>query len=242
MIVICKKGSTRLVKGLRYEVIAMNNSPASSYNSVRIKDFGAYSVKNFTTIDGNELPKIDIPLPQNFYNRNALLKFDEIKKGDIIVCTRDNYKTLVQDGMYRIEEITTKSTPRTSYSGTVLSPNIENFIKFEGVKRKLKFNGWTFRKLTIAEAREMALGQLLFDEETGVITTNDVRKIDLVKNKNLELVRLVSKSILDPNRHGLKILDWGIQQVSKKTEVNADDYEALLNMSLKDILELIETN
>jgi len=241
MIVICKKGSTRLVKGLRYEVIAMNNSPASSYNSVRIKDFGAYSVKNFTTIEGNELPKIDIPLPQNFY-RSRMLKPEEVKKGDIIVCTRDTYKTLVQDGMYRIEEITVKSTPRTSYNGTILSPNVEHFIKLEGVKRKLKFNGWTFRKLTTAEAREMALGQLLFDEETGVITTNDVRKIDLVKNKNLELVRLVSKSILDPNRHGLKILDWGIQQVSKKTEVTADDYEALLNMSLKDILELIETN
>jgi len=209
MIVICKKGSTRLVKGLRYEVIAMNNSSASSYTSVRIKDFGAYSVKNFTTIEGNELPKIDIPLPQNFY-RSRLLKPEEVSKGDIIVCTRDTYKTLVQDGMYRIEEITVKSTPRTSYNGTILTPNVENFIKFEGVKRKL--------------------------------TTNDVRKIDLVKNKNLELVRLVSKSILDPNRHGLKILDWGIQQVSKKTEVTTDDYEALLNMSLKDILELIETN
>ena len=241
MIVICKKGSTRLVKGLRYEVVAMNNSPASSYNSVRIKDFGAYSVKNFTTTDGNELPKIDIPLPQNFY-RSRLLKPEEVKKGDIIVCTRDTYKTLVQDGMYRIEEISVKSTPRTSYNGNILSPNVEHFIKLEGVKRKLKFNGWTFRKLTTAEAREMALGQLLFDEETGVITTNDVRKIDLVKNKNLELVRLLSKSILDPNRHGLKILDWGIQQVSKKTEVKSDDYEDLLNMSLKDILELIETN
>jgi hypothetical protein len=241
MIVICKKGSTRLVKGLRYEVVAMNNSPASSYNSVRIKDFGAYSVKNFTTIDGKELPKIDIPLPQNFY-RSRLLKPEEVTKGDVIVCTRDTYKTLVQDGMYRIEEITVKSTPRTSYNGTILTPNVEHFIKLEGVKRKLKFNGWTFRKLTTAEAREMALGQLLFDEETGIITTNDVRKIDLVQNKNLELIRLVSKSILDPNRHGLKILDWGIQQVSKKTEVKADDYEALLNMSLKDILELIETN
>jgi hypothetical protein len=241
MIVICKKGSSRLVKGLRYEVIAMNNSPTSSAN-VRIKDFGAYSVKNFTTIDGNELPKIDIPLPQSFYNRNSLLKVDEIKKGDLIICTRDNYKTLVQDGMYRIEEITTKSTPRTSYNGTALTPLIETFIKFEGVKRKLKFNGWTFRKLTVAEAREMALGQLLFDEETGVITTNDVRKIDLVKNKNLELIRLVSRSILDPNRHGLKILDWGIQQISKKTEVKLDDYKELLNMSLKDVLDLIETN
>jgi len=242
MWVICKKGSTKLVKGHSYEVVSMNNSVSSTYKSVRLKDFGGYSVKNFTTTDGKPLPEIDIPLPTNFYNRFELLKGEDVSKGDIIVCMQDTYKTLVQDGMYRIEEITVKSTPRTSYNGTILSPNVEHFIKLEGVKRKLKFNGWTFRKLTTAEAREMALGQLLFDEETGVITTNDVRKIDLVKNKNLELVRLVSKSILDPNRHGLKILDWGIQQVSKKTEVTSDDYEDLLNMSLKDILELIETN
>jgi len=30
--------------------------------------------------------------------------------------------------------------------------------------------------------------------------------------------------------------------VSKKTEVKVDDYEDLLEMSLKDILDLIETN
>ena len=88
----------------------------------------------------------------------------------------------------------------------------------------------------------MALNQLLFDETTGLITTNDTRKIDLVKDKNLELVKILSKAILDPNRHGLKILDWGIQQVSRKTEVKVDDYTDLLEMPLKDILDLIETN
>lgn len=214
MIVICKKGNTKLVKGLRYEVISMENSLGTRMYC-RIKNFGAYSVKNFTTTDGKPLPKIDIPLPQNFYSRNfEFLKFDKIKKDDIIICTRDSYKTLVKDGMYRIEEITSKSTPR-NYRGT-LPPHIEYFIKFEGVKRKLKFNGWSFRKLTIAEAREMALGQLLFDKETGIIINGNVRKIDLVQDKNLELLKILSKSILDPNRHGLKILDWGIKQVSKK--------------------------
>ena len=242
MNVICKKGSTKLVKGHSYEVVSMNNSSSSVYKSVRLKDFGTYSVKNFTTMDGKPLPEIDIPLPTNFYNRYELLKGEDVTKGDIIVCKQDNYKSLVKDGMYRVEEITRKVTPRTSYSGTVLQPSIEYFIKFQGVKRKLKLNGWCFRKLTTAEARELALNQLLFDEETGLITTNDTRKIDLVKDKNLELVKIVSKSILDPNRHGLKILDWGIQQVSKKTEVKVDDYEDLLEMSLKDILDLIETN
>ena len=242
MNIICKRGNTKLVKGYSYEVVAMNNSTTSSYKSVRLKDFGSYSVKNFTTMDGKPLPEIDIPLPANFYNRYQLLKGEDVKKDDIIVCKQDNYKSLVKDGMYRVEEITCKITPRTSYNGTLLQPSTEYFIKFVGVKRKLKFNGWCFRKLTIAEAREISLGQLLFDEETGIITTDDVRKIDLVKNKNLELLRLVSKSILDPNRHGLKILDWGIQQVSKKTEVKVDDYEDLLEMSLKDILDVIETN
>jgi len=242
MWVICKKGSTKLVKGHSYEVVSMNNSPASTYKSVRLKDFGGYSVKNFTTTDGKPLPEIDIPIPANFYNRFELLKGEDVSKGDIIVCMRDNYKTLVKEGMYRVEEINRKVTPRTSYSGTILTPLVEYFIKFEGVKRKLKLNGWCFRKLTTAETRELALNQLLFDETTGLITTNDTRKIDLVQDKNLELLKIVSKSILDPNRHGLKILDWGVQQVSKKTEVKVDDYADLLEMSLKDILDLIETN
>jgi hypothetical protein len=242
MWVICKKGSTKLVKGHSYEVVSMNNSSTSTYKSVRLKDFGGYSVKNFTTTDGKPLPEIDIPLPANFYNRFELLKGEDVSKGDIIVCMRDNYKTLVKEGMYRVEEINRKVTPRTSYNGTILTPLVEYFIKFEGVKRKLKLNGWCFRKLTTAEARELALNQLLFDETTGLITTNDTRKIDLVQDKNLELIKIVSKSILDPNRHGLKILDWGVQQVSKKTEVKVDDYADLLEMSLKDILDLIETN
>ena len=241
MNIICKKGTTKLVKGHSYEVVAMWNSNTSTYKSVRLKDFGSYSVKNFTTMDGKPLPEIDIPLPTNFYNYD-LLKGEDVTKGDIIVCKQDNYKSLVKDGMYRVEEINRKVTPRTSYSGTLLQPSIEYFIKFEGVKRKLKLNGWCFRKLTTAEARELALNQLLFDETTGLITTNDTRKIDLVQDKNLELVKIVSKAILDPNRHGLKILDWGIQQVSKKTEIKVDDYADLLEMSLKDILDLIETN
>ena len=220
----------------------MDNSAASSYKYLRLKDFGSYSVKNFTTMDGKALPEIDIPLPANFYNRFELLKGEDVTKGDIIVCMRDNYKSLVKEGMYRVEEITRKVTPRTSYNGTILTPYVEYFIKFEGVKRKLKLNGWCFRKLTTAEARELALNQLLFDETTGLITTNDTRKIDLVQDKNLELLKIVSKSILDPNRHGLKILDWGVQQVSRKTEVKVDDYADLLEMSLKDILDLIETN
>jgi hypothetical protein len=242
MNVICKKGTTKLVKGHSYEVISMNNSTTSTYKSVRLKDFGSYSVKNFTTTDGKPLPEIDIPLPTNFYYRFELLKGEDVSKGDIIVCTQDRYKTLVKDGMYRVEEINRKVTPRTSYSGAILTPYVDYTIKFQGVKRKLKLNGWCFRKLTTAEARELALNQLLFDETTGLITTNETRKIDLVQDKNLELLRIVSKSILDPNRHGLKILDWGIQQVSKKTEVKVDDYEDLLEMSLKDILDLIETN
>jgi len=242
MNVICKKGTTKLVKGHSYEVVALWNSTTQNWKSVQLKDFGRYTVKNFTTMYGKPLPEIDIPLPQNFYQRFELLKGEDVSNGDIIVCTQDRYKCLVKDGMYRVENIIRKETPRTTRNGIALPPYVEYFINFQGVKRKLKFNGWTFRKLTTAESRELALSQLLFDEATGLITTNDTRKIDLVKNKNLELLKIISKSILDPNRHGLKILDWGIQQVSKKTEVKVDDYKDLLEMPLKDILDLIETN
>ena len=56
MNVICKKGSTRLVKGHGYEVVGIWNLPNSTWKSVHLENFGRYSVKNFTTTDGKPLP------------------------------------------------------------------------------------------------------------------------------------------------------------------------------------------
>jgi hypothetical protein len=244
MNVICKKSTTRLVKGLRYEVEALYNSGTNgSYyleGKVWLKGFGRFAVNNFTDTDGKELPKIDIPLPTRI--REELLKFSDLEKGDILVCTTDGYKTLVKDGMYRVEDLTTKSTPRNTRSGTGLPPYVESFVKLEGIKRKLKFSSYRFRKLSTLESREIALNKILLGETEKVINSTIVRKIDLLPNKQETLVKILCKSILDPMRHQLSITDWGIQQVSKKIDLLPSDFSELMDMPLKDILRLVETN
>lgn len=240
MIVICKKATKKLVKGLRYEVHGLYNSGNNQRwmeGKVEIKGFGRFVVTNFTDINGNPLPKTNIIPPQRVFNK---LDFESLKKGDILVCTSDTYKTLVKNGMYKIERLDCVSTLRKNYSGATYTHK-EYSIKFEGIKRKLKFSSWRFRALTSQEVREISLGSLLEGKEPDVITTSKIRKIELVQNKNLELMRNLSMSIIDENRHHLSILDWSCQKTGNKLGIEVSDYNELLNMTLKDILEKIET-
>ena len=102
--------------------------------------------------------------------------------------------------MYRIEELSSKSRIITGWQGRQ-STQVTEFVKFVGIKRKLQFNGYSFRKLSTEEAREMSLNKVLYDEEEKVISSTEVRKVDLLQNKNKELISYLAKSIIDPNRH-----------------------------------------
>jgi hypothetical protein len=105
----------------------------------------------------------------------------------------------------------------------------------------MKFNSWVFRKLTPEESREINLNKILHNEDAKVITDSKTRKIDLVINKNLELMKNLSRSIVDENRHHLSILDWACYKTGSTMGIVKEDYNDLMNMSLKNILELIET-
>jgi hypothetical protein len=56
------------------------------------------------------------------------------------------------------------------------------------------------------------------------------RKIDLMRNKD-ELLKIISKSILDPTRHHLSILEWGFKLTN--LDIVKEDYDHLMNLSLK---------
>lgn len=235
MIVICKKATKKLVKGLRYEVINLYNDGKNQKwveGKVEIKGFGRFVVDNFTDIDGNPLPKTNILTPRLAIK---FLEFQDLKSGDILVCTSDSYKMLAKGGMYRIEKLIEKSKSYRNYSGT-LSTSTEKHIKFEGIKRTLKFSSWRFRKLSSEESREIQLSSLLSGEKPNIITSSSIRKIDLVLNKEKELINILCKSILDENRHHLSVLDWAVQKVGTNYSVEKRDFDSLLNMTLSDIL------
>lgn len=236
MIVICKRPTKKLVKGLRYEVQNLWNDGKNQRwleSKVEIKGIGRYSVDNFTDVDGKPLPNINIVTPKPQYQS---LKFEEIKEGDILVCISDSYKTLAKDAMYRISKVIQKSKDMKTYNGGTYQ-RVEKFIQFEGITRPLKFSSWRFRKLSSEESREIQLSSILNGEKPNIITTKNLRKIDLVPNKELVLVNLLAKSILDPNRHHLSIVDWTIQKVGSNYSIKDEDFKDLLNLPLKEILE-----
>jgi hypothetical protein len=57
MVVICKKPTIKLVKGLPYQVVALENSKKDRIGRVWIKDIGWYTVNNFETTDGKPFTK-----------------------------------------------------------------------------------------------------------------------------------------------------------------------------------------
>ena len=240
MIVVCKTPTKRLVKGLRYETGSLWNDGSNQNwleGNVDILGIGRFSVNNFTDNDGKPLPKINIILPIQV---QETLKFEDLKKGDILVCKSDNYKTMGKGCMYQIEELKVKSSQRMNWNKTTYT-HTEHSIKFVGITRSLKFSSWRFRKLTPHEAREISLNSVLHGEEPTIVKSKDIRKIELISNKEFELMSMISKSIIDPNRHHLSITEWACQKSGSNLGITTDDYTTLLNMTLKDILNLIET-
>lgn len=240
MIVICKRPTKRLVKGIRYETGSLYNSGNNQRwqeGTVEILGIGRFVVDNFTTTDGNPLPKTDIIVQRA---QTEQLTFEQLTKGDILVCTSDGYKTLGKGCMYQIEDLKVKSEQKKGWNNQVYT-HTEKSIKFVGIPRILKFSPWRFRKLSPQEAREISLNSVLHGEEPVIVKSKDIRKIELVANKELELMNMLSKSIIDPNRHHLSIIDWACQKSGTNLGITSDDYSDLLSMSLKDILEKIET-
>jgi hypothetical protein len=240
MIVICKKATKRLVKGVRYETGSLYNDGTNQSwqeGMVEILGVGRFVVDNFTDTDGNPLPKTNIIVPRAPIND---LQFSDLTKGDILVCTSDSYKTLGKGCMYQIENLITKTSQKINWNKQTYTYT-EHSIKFVGIPRTLKFSHWRFRKLSPQEAREISLNSVLHGEDPVIVKSKDIRKIELVTNKELELMSVLSKSIIDTNRHFLSIIDWACQKSGTNLGITPDDYTTLMNMSLKDILEKIET-
>ena len=238
MVVICKKGTVKLIKGLPYQVVALENSKKDKIGRAWIKDKGWYTVNNFETTDGKPLPKIDIARKIEI---EEPLEFSQLSKGDILICKSDSYKTLVKGSMYKIKELSSVSKQMKRWNGTTYT-NSDNYVRFEGVSRKLMFSNWRFKKLPTDQAREMALEQILHDAPDKVTRTDfrNLRKIEHIENKDNELMQVLAKSITDVNRHKLSIVDWAVQQLGRKMDLERSDYSHLMNMKLKDILKLID--
>jgi hypothetical protein len=239
MVIVALKNTTKLVKGARYEVYQLNNSTTTtgSYrrNRVWIKGLGGYDVKGFSDTNGNPLPQIDI---KPTFVEIPKLEFESLKKGDLIVCNSNGYKTLVPNAKYKITDLKVDKVEYTSWNGT---KGVRNYpkVKFEGVNRWFDFSYWKFRGLSTEEIREISLSQVLEGKDPEIIKTDKLRKIDHVKNKDKELILYLSKAIFDSNRNNMDIIGWA-SKMGSKMGIERKDYDYLLNLPLKEIIEKFE--
>lgn len=241
MIVISKIANKKLLKGHRYEVQQLWNAGNNQRwveGKVQLVGFGRYSVDNFTDTSGSPLPKTNYVSTQPQVER--FIKYEDCKVGEILVCNSDHYKTLAKGSMYRIEKLDKVETEVNAWGGNKWVRKEES-IKFEGINRKLKFNGWAFRKLTPEETRDISLGSILTGEEPDIVKTTAIRKIDMSVNKERTLMEVIAKTLLDENRHHLTIIEWSCQKTGEKLRIKPDDFKDILDMKLSDILEKIET-
>ena len=183
-----------------------------------------FSVDNFTDTNGNPLPKT------NYQSTTArvekFIKFEDCKEGDILVCTSDQYKTIARDSMYKIEKLEKIETEKKGWGGNTWK-HVETTVKFVGIKRKLKFNGWAFRKLTANELRDISLGSILHNEEPNIVKTTDIRKIDMIVNKEKALMEVIAKTLLDENRHHLTVVEWSCQKTGDKLRLKPEDFDKI---------------
>lgn len=229
MKVICKKGSTKLVKGLVYDADWFDNTKNLTSHwqrqTIRIRGFGTFLCKNFTDTSGNPLPEIVYNNPQA-PQAEPRFNISELKKNDIIVCKSDRYKYLVKGGKYRISEIKDVNT---------WSAN----IKLEGYNRWIRFSTWAFRKLSIQESRDLALSQIFNQPEN--FSVEFVRKFDKESNKTKVLLQALAKSILDPYRHEYDVVNWTIEK-TKYQDLRIEDFQEMLNKPLSEVLSDFENS
>lgn len=234
MKVICIKGNKKLLKGHIYEcdfydtqinqwrTSRPSNTTGKQYynNRLSIVGFGWYTTSAFTDEHGKSIPSNSIYDVRAKRQPNSEIV---LKTGDIIVCHSDRFKNFIKGNKYKISEIQTSKV--RSYNRTK--------IKIEGYNRWITFNSWTFKKLGEQESRDIYLDSLLNNT-----TINTEIGIKGVENKDKLMLEILSKSILDRNRHELSIVDWAIEKYNR-CGLTKDDFKLLLNKKLSKILETI---
>ncbi len=230
MQVISLKSNSKLLKGLVYEAYSFNNLPTTpgrySRQSIEIKGFGWYLCKNFTDASGNPLPQIQYTNPNKPTRQIIQADPNQLRPGDIIVCNSDKFKYLVKGGKYRINDVKNPNTWSAQ-------------VKLEGYNRSIKFTNWAFRKLSTQESRDLALSQI-FDQPEN-FSVEFIRKFDKEKNKSKVLIQAMAKSILDPYRHQLGVIDWTIEK-TKYQGFTKDDFQEILNLPLSEVLKMYENS
>jgi len=237
MEVYSKRDTKRLNKGQKYEIDYISNDKEKSlkekgyfYASLSLKGIsGYYSPNSFTLLDGSNLPKInwessDSKYKKQLYAETSIYGDAVVKVGDILICKNESSKFLISGKKYKVSA----------------SDIAKKRIKVDGYDRWLSI--YSFRFCSKQEIREMSLGSFLsgIAEDLSINTEN--RYIDTLDDitRNELLVKILFKSFLDVNRHGMSIIEWAVRKGGSKYSLTEGDFKDIGNLKLKTLLNKFE--
>lgn len=247
MNVIAIKSTKKLNKDGVYKVASLQNqnTRSSPYFTPTVRIYlrdnsvQTFSLSGFKPESGTTFPNIiwmDSDYQQMLNERDQMKIDKNLKSGDYVVPVHDGLKTLIKGRKYKVNEVV--SHDQLSSRGTVSWTDIK--IKLEGSQRL--YVAYNFRKCTSQEVREISLKEL-FDEKSETEKVNRFkRKFDYLSDdeKRSTLVGIIMESSTDRYRNQMSILDWAADKTGSKYNLKREDFDDILNLSLKEILEIIE--
>lgn len=223
------KDTRSLIKGHLYEVAAIYNT--NGYGKVQLVETGGtHLAVYFTDVNGDPLPTINA----HYKDTHSYTKFEELSIGDLVICKSKGHKTLTYGKMYRIEDLISKKLPNSAYY-------IEQKIKLEGVPRTYAYSSWNWRVLSKDEQRDINLLEVLDNQAPDIVKEVITDKFAAMPNPELELFMAICESMTDSKRHHYGLVDWYCRTVpGKRMNAKPEDFERIMDMSLRDIIRLID--
>ena len=231
MLAISVKETKKLVKGVKYPVLEYRNSSTRGFrSSIKIKDLGWFRLDFFIPGDGtSSFPKIDwkdhniIDDETSNYIKNP----ENLKKGDLLVCVREGSIYLQKGNFYKIEDIKQETINRWT----------KVQVKVLGYNRWLSH--YSFRIASQREIREISLLKLFDEQVPSTSIDKSTRKIDLLPNEKKELLlgQIIIRSVLDPWRNSMDIIDWAIKKIEPSLKLKRDDFFPIMQKTLTELCQ-----
>lgn len=240
MNVICIKPTKKLVKNATYRVASFSNdnNKKSPYFRPIIRIYltdnvvTAFPLESFRPTDSTDFQQINWICPEysQVLEEKQQMKIDAtLKPGDYIIPLYDSLKTLIKGRKYKVKEVL---VDKSQWGGVR--------IKLVGSERW--YTSWHFRRCTNQEMREISLKNL-FDESTDTEVVNRFkRKFDYLSDEEKKdiLIKIFFQSYLDRYRNNSDVIDWSINKVGSTYNLKNEDFDIILDTSIRDIIEFLK--
>lgn len=234
----CVKANRSLVKGAIYEclktVMISGNTNRFFRPYVVIKSLGHYLPEYFTLENGDPIPVANWLSPE--YGVGSDYKTwvenpEQLKQGEILVCERESSKYLRRGEFYKIVEV---NKVQRGSSGRWFDVK----VKIEGYQRWLAVGA--FRRATQQELRQIQLSNLFDEKIPDMRVQRHIRKFDRNSQevKMRILLEATCKSLLDPKRNNLSVMDWAIEKIEPKLDLTASDFDLIKHLDIERLLRL----